>query len=79
VRPAHRNRALHARELAEQVGAVQLDRSRRAGGGQLGVVLPDRGGDHHLGAGRQVGGVVAHGGVDAGGAQAGDRRRVGLV
>ena len=56
---------LQPRELAEQVGAVQLGRA----GGALGVLRRDRGGVDDLGARRDVVGVVAVG-LDPGGAQA---------
>ena len=53
-------------ELAEQVGAVEDPRARRAGGRQLRVVLRDGGGDDDLGALRQVRRIVADDRLDAG-------------
>jgi hypothetical protein len=79
VRARDRDRALHPRQLAEQVRAVKHRRAGRAGGLQLGVVLGDRRGDDHLGAGREVGGVVAGHGLDPVRPQALQGRRVDAV
>ena len=46
---------------------------------QLGVVLRDRGGDHHLGVVGEVGGVVADDGLDAGFSESHAVARLGLV
>ena len=66
VRARDGDRRAQARELAEQVGAVQLAR----GGGALGVLGRDRGRVDDLGALGHVGGVVALDGLDPGRAQA---------
>ncbi len=74
VGAADRDRRLQPRELAEQLGAVQLALAALAGDRPLGVLGRDRARDHDLGALRHVGGVVALGRLDPERAQ---RREVG--
>ena len=59
-----RDAAPQPRDLAQQVPAVQYRKAALAGRGQLGVVLGDRRGHHHLARLGQVRGVMADRGFD---------------
>ena len=76
VGAGHRDRLLEARDLAQQLPAMDHAPVRR---GQLGVVLGNGGRHDHLGAGGHVGGIVADRRLDAVLAQAGRVWRLGPV
>jgi hypothetical protein len=74
VGAADRDRRLEPRQLAEQVGAVQLALAPLARDGPLGVVGRDRGGHHDLRLRWHVRGVMTLGRLDP---QRAQRREVG--
>ena len=74
VRAGDGDRRAQARQLAEQLGAVQLAQAALAGRGALGVLGRDRRRDDDLGAVGHVRGVVADGRLDPRRAQRRRRR-----
>ena len=60
-----RQQALLGAQLGEQLAPMDHRLAALAGARELGVVLPDRGRDHHLGVRRDGVGVVAHARLEA--------------